>query len=248
MSIKKSEAFILNTFNIGEQDKIITFFSKERGILKGVAKGARKFGNRFGSCLEPLSHIRLVYYEKERRELVTINHCDLIDSVFDLQKNIKTSFSLSYFSELIQEFFPLRTKEDILFRLLLATITALKKEENLELLSAYFEAWVLHLSGVLPHFERCQKCRTSITEKSWLSPKKDGVYCEQCVTSRQNQIGPEIIAFLKWTKKNPPPQEKCDIFSPQVLKSIRRTLQSLIVFHLEKEPKSLRYMKNQTRE
>jgi len=245
MPIKKAEAFVLNSFNIGEQDKIITFFSKEKGLLKGVAKGARKFGNRFGSCLEPMSHIHVVYYEKERKELVTLNHCDLLDSVFELQKDIKTSFTLSYFSELIQEFFPLRAKEDVLFRLLFSTLASLKKGGDIELLSAYFESWLLHVSGILPHFEKCKKCRIFITEKAWLSPKKDGVHCNRCSYQKKEEIDPEIISFLKWVKKNPPPNNKTDDFSSQTIEKIRRTLQSLITFHLEKEPKSLRYLKNQ---
>ena len=67
MPLEQTEAIVLRTFNVGEQDKIVAFFSKEWGIIKGVAKGARKFGNRFGSSLEPLSLIKVYYYEKERK-------------------------------------------------------------------------------------------------------------------------------------------------------------------------------------
>ena len=71
MPLEQTEAIVLRTFNVGEQDKIVVFFSRDRGILKGVAKGARKFGNRFGSSLEPLSLVKAHYYEKERKELKT---------------------------------------------------------------------------------------------------------------------------------------------------------------------------------
>ena len=80
MPLEQSEGFILRTFNIGEQDKIVVLFSRDKGLFKGVAKGARKFGNRFGSSLEPLSHVRIFYYEKEGKELVTISNSDLIES------------------------------------------------------------------------------------------------------------------------------------------------------------------------
>ena len=98
MSRKQSEAIVLRSLDIGEQDKIIIFFSKDMGIFKGVAKGARKFGNRFGSSLESMSHVIVFYYEKENRELVTVSNCDLVESFFDIQNDLNTSFTLSYFA------------------------------------------------------------------------------------------------------------------------------------------------------
>ena len=64
MPTDQAEAIVLRTTNIGDQDKIAVFFSMDKGILRGVAKGARKFGNRFGSSLEPMSVVRVFYYEK----------------------------------------------------------------------------------------------------------------------------------------------------------------------------------------
>ena len=55
----QSESIILRTFPIGDQDKLVVFFGRKRGIFKGVAKGARKFGNRFGSSLEPMTSYHL---------------------------------------------------------------------------------------------------------------------------------------------------------------------------------------------
>jgi DNA repair protein RecO (recombination protein O) len=54
---------------------------------------------------------------------------------------------------------------------------------------------------------------------------------------------PEVVLFLDWAKKNPPPQKGIAPFSPEQLEAIRKTLQSLIIFHLEKEPKSLHFLK-----
>ncbi|MCP2599227.1 DNA repair protein RecO, partial [Candidatus Aminicenantes bacterium AC-335-B20] len=65
MSLQTSEAIVLRSYNSGEQDKIVVLFTREKGIIKGIAKGARKFVNRFGGSLEPFSHIKIIYYEKE---------------------------------------------------------------------------------------------------------------------------------------------------------------------------------------
>jgi len=118
MPIDQAEAIVLRTYAIGDQDKIAVFLTRDKGVIRGVAKGARKFGNRFGSSLEPMSHVTMFYYEKERKDLVTINTCDLIESFFEVQADLKMSLTLSYFAELIEEFVPVRAREDIVFRLL----------------------------------------------------------------------------------------------------------------------------------
>ena len=119
MARKQSEAFVLRSFDVGEQDKIVVLFARDIGIFRGIANGARKFGNRFGSSLEPLSLIKVYYYEREGKDLVTISNCDLIESFFEIQNDLETTYSLSYFVELIEEFYPARSKDDTLFRLLL---------------------------------------------------------------------------------------------------------------------------------
>lgn len=242
MPLEQSEGFILRTFNVGDLDKIVVFFSRNKGIFKGVAKGARKFGSRFGSCLEPLSYVRLFYYEKEGKELVTISNTDLLESFFEIQKDLKTSSSLSYFAELIEEFFPALSKDDVLFRLLHSTLLSLKNGSDLDFTLAYFEAWFLKISGILPDFKRCKRCRTEPDKKRWLSLKKDGILCANCVSEKKIEIPPEFSTFLDWVKKNPPPKDASVLFAPEVIKSIRKILRSIIVFHMEREPKSLRFI------
>jgi DNA repair protein RecO (recombination protein O) len=244
LSLEQSEAIVLRSFNVGDQDKIVVFFSRDKGLLRGIAKGARKFGNRFGSSLEPMSLVRIFYYEKERKDLVTVNQCDLMESFFDVYRDYRTTCTLSYFVELIEEFFPARAGEDVLFRLFLSTLQAIKDKGDLDLVSRYFEAWFLRISGLLPDFRRCKKCRKRLAAGGWLSPKMDGVYCAGCAPEKKEATSPEVILFLDWVKKNPPVKKDDLPLAPGQLAAVGKTLQSLIIFHLEKEPKSLHFLKN----
>lgn len=243
MPLDQSEAIVLRSFNIGDQDKIVVLFSREKGLLRAIAKGARKFGNRFGSSLEPMSLVRIFYHEKERKELLTLSNCDLLDSCFEALRDYRTSCMLSYFAELIEEFFPSRAREDVLFRLLLSMLQAVKEGGNLDLLSRYFEAWFLQINGLLPDFKRCKKCRRPLEAGGWLAPRMDGVYCAGCAPQKKDQTAPEVVPFLDWAKRNPPPRKGIAPFTAEQLETIRKTLQSLIIFHLEKEPKSLHFLK-----
>ena len=243
MPLDQTEAIVLRSFNIGDQDKLVVFFGRDKGLLRGVAKGARKFGNRFGSSLEPLSLVTIFFYEKERRDLVTVSQADLIESFFEEHRDFKTSCTLSYFAELVEEFFPSRASEELVFRLLLSTLKAIKKKGDINLVSRYFEAWFLQINGLLPDFGRCRKCRKRLSENGWLSPRMDGVYCAACASLKKEAIPATLPLFLKWIRKNPPPQAAGSPFSGDELRAIGRSLQSLITFHLEREPKSLYFLK-----
>jgi DNA repair protein RecO (recombination protein O) len=243
VSLQTSEAIVLRSYNSGEQDKIVVLFTREKGIIKGIAKGARKFVNRFGGSLEPFSHIKIIYYEKETRELVVIKNCELIESFFEIQKDVKVIYYFSYFAELIEEFFPLKSVEELSYRLLISTFKATKGGGDLNLISRYFEMWLLKIYGILPDFSKCMKCRKKIIKKAWLSPKRDGVLCNSCSTLKRILIIPAIHSFIEWARKNPPTATENINFSFEELKLIGNIFQEIIIYHLEKVPKTLSLLK-----
>ena len=241
MPLEQTEAIILKTLPFSDQDKLVTFFSRDRGLIRGVAKGARKFGNRFGSSLEPLSVVRVFYYEKERKDLVTISNCDLLDSFFEVQMRPEVAFTTAYFSELIEEFFPARAGEHKVYRLLRSVLEALRDGADRDFAARYFEVWFLQINGLLPDFKRCKKCREPV-EKGWLAPKKDGVHCPACASYQKEETRTELARFVDWIRtRSPKPGEHP--FSAAELESIRLVLQSIIVYHLEREPKTLAFTK-----
>jgi len=242
MPTDQAEAIVLRTTSVGDQDKIVVFFCREKGILRGVAKGARKFGNRFGSSLEPMSVVRAFYYEKERRDLVTVSGCDLVESFFEVQAEPATAFLLTYFAELVEEFAPARAREDTLYRLLLSVLRCLKTGGDREFAAAYFEAWFLQANGLLPDLGGCRRCRKPVPP-GWLGPKRDGAYCPDCAPLKKDEVPAAIREFLRWVRKNPPPGDCAPPFTPDEIAAIRKALQALIVYHMDREPRTLHFLK-----
>ncbi|MDD8030932.1 MAG: DNA repair protein RecO [Acidobacteriota bacterium] len=242
MPIDQSEAIILRTQNFAEQDKLVVFFSREKGLVRGIAKGARKFNNRFGSSLEPFSVVRIFYYEKERQDLVTISNCDLLESAFELLNDLKVSYAFSYIAELTEKFSPYRAGEELLYRLLLTIIQSARAGQKIEYLTRYFEYWFLKINGILPDFRTCQKCHQKIKQTVWLEPQKDGVLCQRCVSDKKFAISPWLLQAIDWMKKNPPAAEPGVELKPEDWKYLGRVFQSIIIFHLEDRPKTLNYL------
>ena len=84
MNAVTTEAIVLRSYNLAEADRIVLCFTREAGLIRGVAKGARRMKSRFGAGLEPFTVVRLEFREKENRELVTITGVEIIKSHFCL--------------------------------------------------------------------------------------------------------------------------------------------------------------------
>src|SRR5580704_17967494 len=54
MPLHESDAIVLQSYALGEADRIVSFLSRNMGRVRGVAAGARRTKSRFGSTLERL--------------------------------------------------------------------------------------------------------------------------------------------------------------------------------------------------
>src|SRR3989475_9809900 len=121
MPLKESEAINLRCYPLGGGDRVVSFLSRSPGRLRGVARGARRPKSRFGSTLEPLSHIRIWFYERETRDLVRINQCELIRSFLATQRDYAAGLGLAVISEGTEAGLPEQEPYRATFRLLLVT-------------------------------------------------------------------------------------------------------------------------------
>lgn len=61
-------ALVFSRKNSGEADRIVTFFTKEEGLIRVIAKGVRKIPSARGGHLEPCTMVSAALYESKSRE------------------------------------------------------------------------------------------------------------------------------------------------------------------------------------
>jgi DNA repair protein RecO (recombination protein O) len=61
-SLYRDEGVVLRTQKLGEADRIVTVLTRRHGKVRAVAKGVRRTKSKFGSRLEPFSHVDLQLY------------------------------------------------------------------------------------------------------------------------------------------------------------------------------------------
>ena len=214
MPLKESEAIVLRTFPLGEGDRLVSFLDRQSGRLRGVARGARLTKNRFGSTLEMLAYIRIWYFERENRELVRINQCELIESFMDVQKDYPSSIGLALVSEITDSVLGEREAADAQFRLILLTARSIRAYGPSQVVLAYFCLWTARLGGWLGPLDRCSRCEKAMyLETVFHSSGFAELYCGDCREDWMKSISKEALSvgraalsgtLDKLLKENPP--------------------------------------------
>jgi DNA repair protein RecO (recombination protein O) len=204
MPLLESDAIILKTYPLGEADRIVAFFSRDRGKVRGVANGARRMKNRFGASLEPLAHSRIQYFERENRDLVRIQSAEILDSPMGLFADYDRAMFAGQIIDLTDRFLPEHEPHDAVFRLVRMTLQALEKACALDVAGCYFEVWMLRLAGVFPDLFLCSACSRPLdgVEERHLARGLQTVICAKCDHSGGVAVHPEVPAVLQWVLRN----------------------------------------------
>ena len=199
MPLHESEAIVLQSYALGEADRLVSFFSRTMGRMRGVAAGARRPKSRFGSTLERLSHIRVWFFERETRDLVRINQCEMIESFLDAFRDYASSVVLALFSEITEAVLPEREASDANFRLLLLAAQTVKRTGRPELPLAYFALWTVKLGGWLPPLDRCGRCGSALPgdAAAYFSPSAQAIACNKCRRGGMRTVSPAALAAAK---------------------------------------------------
>ena len=147
MPLYTADALILRTYKLGESDRIVVFLTRDRGKKRGVAKNARQSRRRFGGALEPLTCGRVGYFERERRDLVSLNYVEQVRSPLSAIDPEALGY-VGYFAELIDEWAQDADPNEPLYRLGTSVVEAIAAGVAIEPLARYFEFWMLRLGGV----------------------------------------------------------------------------------------------------
>jgi DNA repair protein RecO (recombination protein O) len=223
MPLKESEAIVLRTFPLGEGDRLVSFLDRQSGRLRGVARGARLPKSRFGSTLEMLAYIRIWYFERETRELVRINQCELIESFMDVQRDYSSAVALALVSEITDSVLEERQAADAQFRLILLAARAIRVHGPSQVILAYFCLWTARLGGWLGPLDRCSRCGRAFPGEAALhSLGFAELFCADCRDGWTKSISKEALAIGRTAvggtldrllKENPPISPTKEILS-----------------------------------
>jgi DNA repair protein RecO (recombination protein O) len=246
MAITALSAIVMDTKEIWESDLLVTFFTKEKGKLTGIAKGAKRSKRRFFNCLDLFCLVSVELELKKNSNICFLHSCKLIEPFTNIRKSYTCFVTANYMIELASLLFPLGVTDDNMFQLIRDSFTLLNKGFDPEKVLVNYEAKAMSIGGYRINLEKCQVCgRTYKGEGSGaFLVYKGGIICLRCVKSSSCLIimHPQEIKMLRLLQSPSFRIESDTQLTPSTLKKIRNVLQLHITYILGNRLKTKRFI------
>jgi len=240
--MEQTEGIVLRCFDVRETSRLAVFYTRDFGILKGLAKGARKKQKYFGSSLEPFSHDFISFYKSRTSEVHLIGRCEQKNFYAGIRENIlKSSFAI-YWMEIVQEL--IEDKDEKLFEFLLESLAYLEKEAVLSpLLLPFFELNLLKLAGYGPVLNHCVSCKKKSGSYKF-SPFLGGVICPDCYhkDSRSIEILPNTVMLMNVFTKTQLETLSRIKAELKLLGQVKGVIHYYLFHSIGKRPKTLKFI------
>ncbi len=207
--LKQTEGIVIKSFPFGEADLIVTYITRDYGLLKVFAKSPRKIKSRFGSSLEPLTCSKISFIGREDTGLPRLTQSDIIRTFHILRDNLRCFLSISEILEMNLNFLPERDANKRAFKLLFDMLSRLESDCSNKLYYLYYKIRFLEIVGYLPRLDTCGKCGDKIGGLSINFYVSYGsIICERCINGSDGSIKLSkgvlnfFTSFIKWHPSN----------------------------------------------
>jgi DNA repair protein RecO (recombination protein O) len=240
MPLYRAEAVVLRTHKLGEADRIITLLTRDLGRVRAVAKGVRRTSSRWGSRLEPFSHVDLQL--AEGRTLDVITQAETLTPFratlgADYERYTAGTAMLETAERLVTE-----DREPALqhFLLLVGGLRALTDTARPagQVLDSYLLR-SLSVAGYAPSFTDCARCGVPGPHR-WFHPGAGGVLCTACKLPGSANPAAETVVLLgallsgDWPVVHASEQRAC--------REATGLVAAYLQWHLERGLRSLEYV------
>lgn len=185
MSLYREQGVVLRTYRLGEADRIVVLMSESRGKVRAVVKGVRKTKSRFGSRLEPLSHVALMLYEG--RNLDTVTQAEVLDHFRTVREDLDRFSKAQSVLEAVDSIAQEGQANTRLYQMLVGALRSLAAADSPLLVGAFF--WkLLALEGYQPLLDQCASCGSQDLEAlTGFDADMGGTVCRAC------RRGPTVV-------------------------------------------------------
>jgi DNA repair protein RecO (recombination protein O) len=244
MPLYRDEAIVLRTHKLGEADRIVTLLTREHGRVRAVAKGVRRTTSKFGSRLEPFTHVDVQL--AEGRSLDTITQAETHDAFAaplgaDYARYTAGTVMLETAERLVTEEKQPSTQQ---FLLLVGGLRAMVGGERGpgQVLDSYLLR-SLAVAGYAPSFRACARCGLDAPgsgQHRWFNPSQGGMLCTTCRVPGSAGPAAETVTVLGALLAGDWPV--VEAAEPRHLKEASGLVAAFLAWHLERGLRSLAYV------
>ena len=240
MPLYSDEAIVLRTRKLAEADRIITLLTRQHGVVRAVARGVRRTSSKFGSRLEPFTHVDLQL--AVGRNLDTVTQAvtrDPFGAVIsaDYDRYTAASVMLETSEHLVAEEREPSVQQYLLLVGGLRAMTAGERRPGDVLDSFLLRS--LAVAGYAPSFDACARCGLEGPHRAF-NPAHGGMLCPGCRLPGSAHPAPETVTLLGALLAGDWPL--VEIADARSRKEAAGLVSAYLAWHLERGLRSLPYV------
>ena len=179
MSLSTLHAITLRSRPLGEHDRVVSLFTRERGLVRAAQRGARRPRNTWGISGESLVLAR--WWLARGRSLEAARQVEVLDAHGALRQDYERLMLALHALDALQSTVLEEEPHPDLFDRLLGVLKAFELASQPLLVAAWFEVHLTADLGYRPEFERCVRCEIEIPRgPCGFDATEGGVVCGPC--------------------------------------------------------------------
>lgn len=197
MATFNDKGIVLSSYNLGENDKIFSIYTRENGLVKAVAKGAKKQNSKFRGRLDLLSCC--FFHFATGKNLETVCDLEQINSFSKIRKDLKKISYGVLFLEVVKNFSEKNESDSyLIYDLLYSNLENLQTSTNYELQLVKFLLEFLSIHGFKPQLDYCVSCNEEVASDQDLfySSNLGGILCTKCTSTDSKKINQSVLQIL----------------------------------------------------
>ena len=174
-----TEALVIREMNVGDNDRLVTLFSKEHGIIKAFASGAKGVKSKKGAATSLLTYGSFAI--KNKNGSLRIYEATPIKMFFGAGDDIVVLTLSQYFCELGFNFAVNGTNNNEFLRLILNSLHFLTVEKRYPpLIKSITELRTAAISGYAPNLIACDGCGKFEDDIMYFNKEESIITCGEC--------------------------------------------------------------------
>lgn len=178
-----TDAINLKSYPLSESDKIMVMYSRDKGLIRGVAKGVKKPKSKLGARMDLLIANKIMLHKG--KNLDTISQAEALNTFNATRRNMDKIFYSLYISEVVNNF---GLEDDpssaVIFDLLYEALESISNSTGkIQVLITVlkFQLKMMRISGFSLELDKCLCCGKPIEEENmYFSSMLGGVVCKTC--------------------------------------------------------------------
>ncbi len=182
----------IRRWDFSESSQVVSHFTREHGMIRGLAKGAKRDKGTFSGGMDVLTRGQIVAITKPGRDLATLTQWSLEEVFWAARQNLAANRAALYMADLVHHMLTEHDPHPLLFDAMVASLRKLEQPSHIGEALLEFQWALLREAGYQPELasDIVKPPSTGAVEKPLLFSPRRGGFVSSDGNAENDQKGP----------------------------------------------------------